>query len=250
MVLSFTYYNESRRRLLSWLMTPLLPRAPVSTHSAVAVTPVAVQLLLAVDVSGSVDQGRFELQRLGYAEAFRSSAVQQAIRSTGTGSIAAAMLQWTGPSLHVVVADWTFINDTASAERFATAIELAPRALFGGGTSISGAIDHAMIMFPRSPFKGLRRVIDVSGDGSNNRGRSAENARDDAVRAGAVINGLPILTLEPELDEYYRDSVIGGPGAFVIAVRSYEEFAEAIRRKLVTEIAAGEKQPHTNGRVQ
>ena len=97
-----------------------------------------------------------------------------------------------------------------------------------------------MTLFPRSPFQGIRRVIDVSGDGANNRGRFAEDARDEAVRAGVVINGLPILTLEPELDVYYRDSVIGGPGAFVIAVRSYEEFARAIRSKLVTEIATGE----------
>ena len=98
-------------------------------------------------------------------------------------------------------------------------------------------------MFPPSPFQSSRRVIDISGDGANNRGRFAEEARDEAVRAGLVINGLPILTLEPELDEYYRESVIGGPGAFVIAVRSYEAFAQAIRSKLVTEIATGDMQP-------
>jgi Protein of unknown function (DUF1194) len=213
-------------------------------------TPVAVQLVLAVDVSGSVNQARFELQRHGYAEAFRSSAVQQAIRSTDTGSVAVAMLQWTGPSLHVVAVDWTFISDTASAERFAAPVEQTPRALFGGGTSISGAIDYAMTMFPRSPFQAPRRVIDISGDGANNRGRFAEDARDEAVQAGVVINGLPILTLEPELDEYYRDSVIGGPGAFVIAVRSYEEFAQAIRSKLVTEIATGNPHLHADSAVR
>lgn len=227
----------------------LLLCALVVAHSAVAATQVAVQLVLAVDVSGSVSQARFELQRQGYAAAFRSSAVQQAIRSTGTGSVAIAMLQWTGPALQVVAVDWTLISDAASAERFAAAVEQAPRALFGGGTSISGAIDYAMTMFPPSPFQASRRVIDISGDGANNRGRFAEEARDEAVRAGLVINGLPILTLEPELDEYYRESVIGGPGAFVIAVRSYEAFAQAIRSKLVTEIATGDIQPEARNTI-
>jgi hypothetical protein len=228
----------------------LLLASAIIGFAAAPVMPVAVQLVLAVDVSGSVNQARFELQRHGYAEAFRSVAVQQAIRSTGTGSVAVAMLQWTGPSLHVVAVDWTLVSDTASAERFAAAIEQAPRALFGGGTSISGAIDYAMTMFPSSSFLAPRRVIDISGDGANNRGRFAEDARDEAVQAGVVINGLPILTLEPELDEYYRDSVIGGPGAFVIAVRSYEEFAQAIRSKLVTEIAAGKLQLHATSAVR
>jgi hypothetical protein len=240
--MSISYRCIYRPWFLTWLVAIPPACAAAFAHSAAAATPVAVQLVLAVDVSGSVDQARFELQRQGYAEAFRSAAVQQAIRSTGTGSVAISMLQWTGPSLHVVAVDWTFISDTASAERFAAAIEQAPRALFGGGTSISGAIDFAMTLFPHSPFQGTRRVIDVSGDGANNRGRFAEDARDEAVAAGVVINGLPILTLEPELDVYYRDSVIGGPGAFVIAVRSYEEFARAIRSKLVTEIAAGESE--------
>ncbi|HEY2617857.1 MAG TPA: DUF1194 domain-containing protein [Acetobacteraceae bacterium] len=202
-----------------------------------AATPVAVQVVLAVDVSGSVSQDRFELQREGYAAAFRSAAVLQAIRSTSTGSIAVAMVQWTGPALHVVSADWTLIDDAAAAERFAAAIQSAPRALFGGGTSISGAIDYAMGMLEGSRYQGQRQVIDVSGDGANNRGRPAEDARDAAVQAGVTVNGLPILTLEPELDVYYRQSVIGGPGAFVIAVKSYAEFAAAVRSKLVTEIA-------------
>jgi Protein of unknown function (DUF1194) len=220
-----------RRGLLALLAVILI------AHGAFAATPVAVQLVLAVDVSGSVSQDRFELQREGYAAAFRSAAVLQAIRSTSTGSIAVAMLQWTGPALHVLAVDWTLIDDAASAERFAAAIGGAPRALFGGGTSISGAIDYSLGTLARAPYQGQRQVIDVSGDGANNRGRPAEDARDDAVQAGAVINGLPILTLEPELDIYYRQSVIGGPGAFVIAVTSYEQFAAAVRSKLITEIA-------------
>lgn len=223
------------RRALGFLLL-LLGDAIIGAAPA-PTTPVAVQIVLAVDVSGSVDQVRFELQREGYATAFRSPAVLQAIRSTGTGSIAVAVLQWTGPALHVVAVDWTLIDDDASAERFADAIARAPRALFSGGTSISGAIDYALTMLAHSPFMAQRRIIDVSGDGANNRGRPAEDARDEAVAAGVVINGLPILTLERDLDVYYRQNVIGGPRAFVIAARSYEEFAQAIRSKLITEIA-------------
>ena len=160
--------------LLSWPV--------IASTGAAAAVPVAVQLVLAVDVSGSVDQTRFKLQRKGYAAAFRSAAVQQAIRSTVTGSIAVAMLQWTGPALHVVVVDWTLLDDAVSAERFADAIARAPRALFSGGTSISGAIDYALAMFPKSPYVAPHQVIDVSGDGANNRGRPAEDARDEATR--------------------------------------------------------------------
>jgi hypothetical protein len=212
--------------------------------SASAATPVAVQLVLAVDVSGSVSEDRFELQREGYAAAFRDPQVLQAIQSTSTGSIAVAMVQWTGPALHVVAVDWALINDAASAEHVATAIDHAPRALFGGGTSISGAIDTARDMLAHAPYQGERRVIDVSGDGANNRGRPAEDARDEAVHAGIAINGLPILTLEPELDVYYRQHVIGGRGAFVIAVTRYEDFAAAVRNKLITEIAAAPSGEH------
>jgi hypothetical protein len=199
---------------------------------------VSVQLVLAVDVSGSVSQDRFELQREGYAAAFRHPAVLQAIRSTSTGSIAVAMVQWTGPSLQAVAVNWTLIDGAASAASFAAAIDAAPRVLFSGGTSISGAIDYALGMLAKAPYQGMRQVIDVSGDGANNRGRPAQDARDAAVQAGVTVNGLPILTLEPDLDVYYRHSVIGGPGAFVIAVQRYEEFAAAVRSKLITEIAA------------
>ena len=128
---------------------------------------------------------------------------------------------------------------------FADAVDKAPRQLFGGGTSISGAIDHAMTLFPRTELRGARRVIDVSGDGANNRGRPANAARDDAVRDGATINGLPILALEPYLERYYWESVVGGPGAFVIAAESYETFAEAVLKKLVIEIAAAPMPLHS-----
>jgi Protein of unknown function (DUF1194) len=151
------------------------------------------------------------------------------------------MVQWTGPALQIQVVGWGLVGDEESAAAFADAIERAPRQLFGGGTSISGAIDYAATLFAASPFQASRRVIDVSGDGSNNRGRSVTLARDAAVAAGIGINGLPILALEPDLDRYYYENVIGGPGAFVIAAQNYETFADAILKKLITEIAANER---------
>ena len=194
-------------------------------------------LVLAVDASGSVNQTRFELQKQGYAAAFRHTQVLNAILSGSTQSIAVTMLQWTGPSLHVQVVPWTLIKDQTTAQAFATAVDAAPRQLFGGGTSISGAIDFSMLLLPSSPFRGLKRVIDISGDGSNNRGRDVTLARDDAVRQGVIINGLPILELEPDLDRYYFDKVIGGPGAFMIPAETYQAFGSAVLRKLVKEIA-------------
>ena len=193
--------------------------------------------MLAVDASGSVDQVRFELQKRGYVAAFRHARVLQAIRSGPHQAIAVTMAQWTGPALQVQVVGWTLVGDERTAASFAAAIERAPRQLFCGGTSISGAIDYAMTLFPKSPYRGGRQVIDVSGDGSNNRGRAVTLARDDAVAAGADINGLPILALEPDLDRYYRDNVIGGPGAFVVTARDFENFGEAILKKLIAEIA-------------
>jgi len=136
------------------------------------------------------------------------------------------------------------IKDEASAEAFAAAIEAAPRQLFGGGTSISGAIDYGRILLAQTPVEPTRRVIDVSGDGSNNAGRSVTTARDEAARAGIGVNGLPILAVEPGLDLYYRDYVIGGPGAFMVPAESYETFADAVLKKLITEIAArGPRRP-------
>ena len=199
---------------------------------------VDLALVLAVDASRSVNDARFRLQMQGYADAFANPKVLQAIRSGPLQSIAVAMVQWTGPALQADVIGWTQVSDKESAEEFSAMIRATPRRLFGGGTSLSGAIDHAMRLLEESPFEGTRRVIDVSGDGSNNSGRSPRQARDAAVAAGIGINGLPILSVEPGLDRYYRDNVIGGPGAFVIAVDSFEQFADAILSKLVAEIAA------------
>ncbi len=198
---------------------------------------VDLQLVLAVDCSGSVSNDRFELQKQGYAAAFRNPHVISAIGQGANQAIAVTMLQWTGPSLQIQVVPWTEVRNDASARALADQIAATPRRLFRGGTSISGVIDRAMALFPPNPPPGTRRVIDISGDGANNAGRPSTEARDDAVAAGVVINGLPILTVEPDLERAYHDEVIGGPGAFLIAITGYDQFADAILGKLVTEIA-------------
>jgi hypothetical protein len=188
---------------------------------AKAQTTTDLLLVLAVDASGSVNQTRFDLQKHGYAAAFRHPRVLSAIRSGSTGSIAVTMVQWTGPYLHVHAVPWALIKDEATANAFADAIEATPRQLFSGGTSISGAIDYSMLLLSDAPYRGLKRVIDISGDGS--------------------INGLPILSLEPYLDRYYYENVIGGPGSFTVPAESYETFGTAVLRKLILEIAANER---------
>jgi hypothetical protein len=232
--------DRPRLWLAHWLSCALLL---AGATPAPAQADVDLLLVLAVDASGSVDAIRFDLQKRGYMAAFRHARVLQAIRSGANQAIAATMVQWTGPTLQVQVVGWSRIGEEQTATAFAAAIEAAPRRLFGGGTSISGAIDYGSTLLAMSPFRAHRRIIDVSGDGSNNRGRPASLARDEAVAAGMGINGLPILALEPDLDRYYYDNVIGGPGAFVVAAQSYDTFADAILKKLITEIAARERWP-------
>jgi len=200
-----------------------------------------LQLILAVDASGSVNQERFELQKQGYAAAFRNPRVLRAIQSGHSRSIVVTMVQWTGPTQQVIVVPWMLVRDQASADALADAIAKSQRQLYGGGTSISGAIDNSVALMPTSPYRGFKRTIDISGDGANNRGRNVREARDEAVRAGIVINGLPILSLEPDLDKYYFDNVIGGPGAVMVPAANYDAFAEAILKKLIIEIASIER---------
>jgi hypothetical protein len=206
-------------------------------REAPAQTAVDLNLVLAVDVSGSVNAQRFELQKIGYVAAFQNKRVLDAILAGRNQAIGVTMMQWSGPFLQSQVVPWTLLKDEATVKSFAGSIESVQRMMYGGGTSISGAIDEALSLFPQAPFKAERRVIDVSGDGSNNRGRPVTQARDEAVEAGIVINGLPILAFEPALDLYYKDYVIGGPGAFMIAAKSFETFSEAILMKLILEIA-------------
>ena len=209
--------------------------------SALAQAAVDLRLVLAVDVSGSVSDERFKLQKQGYAEAFRNWRVLEAIRSGPAQAIAVTMTQWTGPAQQAQVVPWMVITDEASMTAFAEAVERTTRQLYGGGTSISGAIDHAMTLFAGSGAQGGRQVIDVSGDGANNAGVPVVPTRDGVTAAGITINGLPIMALEPGLDQYYQNNVIGGPNAFMIVAETYETFAEAVLKKLVTEIAVMEE---------
>jgi hypothetical protein len=234
-VISSRPRSTSKRRAACFVAVLLLAMA--AREDAYAQTTVDLQLVLAVDVSGSVNAQRFELQKMGYVAAFQNRRVLNTILAGRNQAIAVTMMQWSGPFLQSQVVPWTALKDETTVKGFAGAIESAPRMMYGGGTSISGAIDNAVTLFPQAPFKSERRVIDVSGDGSNNRGRSVTQARDEAVDAGIVINGLPILAFEPQLDQYFKDYVIGGPGAFMIAAKSFEAFAEAILMKLIIEIA-------------
>ncbi len=235
--------GTTRRGALGWIAAGTMAGALPAGHPAAQTRTrpgrreVDLHLALAVDASGSVSQPRFELQRRGYVDAFASQRVLQAIRSGPQAAIAVSMYQWTGPALQAPVTPWRVIEDEASIRSFATEVASGPRRLFGGGTSVSGAIDYGLALFGQSPFEGGRRVIDVSGDGSNNRGRSVLVARDEAIERGVNINGLPILEVEPDLEEYFRHNVIGGPGAFVIAAETFEDFGNAILRKLILEIA-------------
>lgn len=198
--------------------------------------PVDLQLVLAVDSSSSVSMDEYYLQLEGYAAAFRHPDLVKAIRSGSHQAIAVMLFEWSSEHQQTVNFDWRRLDDEASLEKFATELQNAPRLVIGGQTAIGDAIDFATRRFSDGPFDGGRRVIDISGDGANNRGRRVTMARDDAVLQGITINGLAVLHEEPELDAYYRRYVIGGVGAFVISAHDYTDFADAILKKLLHEI--------------
>ena len=206
-------------------------------------------LVLAADVSRSIDESEFALQRKGYSAALTDPRVVAAIRGGSTGTIAICFVEWSGAGEQNVVADWTVIRDEEDAGGLAAVILAAPRS-FIGRTSISGAIDFAMERFAAAPPRANRHIIDISGDGTNNSGRSVTDARDEAVEKGVTINGLAIVNDKPNpgyafhtqppggLPEWYRQNVIGGPGAFLRVVEDFHSFADAMTNKLVSEIAA------------
>ena len=206
-------------------------------------------LVLAADVSRSIDEGEFTLQRKGYAAALADPRVLAAIRGGVTGTIAICFVEWSGAGEQNVVADWAVIHDEEDAGGLAAAILAAPRS-FIGRTSISGAIDFAMERFAAAPPRGNRHIIDISGDGTNNSGRPVTDARDQALAQGVTINGLAIINDKPNpgyafhtqppggLPEWYRQNVIGGPGAFLHVVDDFHSFADAMTNKLVSEIVA------------
>jgi Protein of unknown function (DUF1194) len=203
---------------------------------AVESVTVDVALVLAIDVSGSVSQGRIMLQRQGYSDALCHPGFLEAVRSGPTGRVALTFVQWSEARRQEQSVEWRVIQDAATARQFAQAITDAERPM-PGWTSISAAIDYSVRLIASSGLTAQRRVIDVSGDGSNNDGREVTAARDDAVAAGITVNGLPIVEVEPGLDDYYRQNVIGGAGAFVVVARDIDAFAEAVLRKLLVEVA-------------
>jgi len=210
---------------------------------------VDILLVLAADVSRSIDEGEFDLQRKGYAAAISDPRVLRAIAGGPQHAIAVTFVEWSGATDQNVVVDWTVVRDEEGAGGVAAAILAAPRS-FVGRTSISAAIDFAMERLAAAPVTGERRIIDISGDGTNNSGRGITEARDQAVAAGVTINGLAIVNTRANpgyafhtqppggLPKYYEDNVIGGPGAFMLHVENFETFADAMTRKLVAEIAA------------
>ncbi|MEM6905751.1 MAG: DUF1194 domain-containing protein [Pseudomonadota bacterium] len=232
-------------RLTTLLIAELLASLLASVAPARAETPVDVELILAVDVSLSMTSGELEIQRRGYAAALTSEEVFGAIQYGGRfGQIALTYVEWAGPSSQRVVVDWTLIRSQADAEAFAAKLTTAfPDAL--PRTAISSIIEHSIPRFEANGFVGDRHVIDISGDGPNNGGRPVLAARADAASRGITINGLPLMTLEGEwpqfnlddLDEYYRQCVTTGPTAFVIPVLRWEDFPDAVRRKLVLELS-------------
>lgn len=211
----------------------LIALAGLIPRPAAADTVVALELLLAVDVSGSVDHVEYNLQTRGIAGAFRDPAVIDAVLDAGP--VAVALVHWSGPNQQWLAHDWTLVSDAGSAARFAAAVEAVPRVYFGA-TALSDVLNISAGLFGRSPFVGQRRVIDLSGDGPNNTNSEPEVARDLAVASGITINGLAILNESPDLDVYFRDRVIGGPGAFLVVARDYRDFARAMRLKLIREI--------------
>ncbi len=228
----------------------LFALAALAPSQAAGAEAVDLELVLAVDVSRSIDEREFDLQRRGYVHALTHPNVVAAIRSTQSGRIAVSLVEWSGADFQKIVVPWMAIGDEASAQAFADRLLAEPRS-FWGWTSISGAIDFSSRLFGAA-FEGRRRVIDVSGDGVNNSGRPAAAARDDALARGISINGLVIMNdpqpnyrgiPQPPLDEFYRENVIGGPGAFVIAVDDFESFAYAMVNKLVKEIAGQPGEP-------
>ncbi len=238
-------------RTFSALVILMLAVAAALPGAAVAAEQVDLLLVLAADVSRSVDSGKFQLQREGYAAAISDPRVLDAIRSGRSGRIGLLFLEWSGSSSQRVVIDWTTVSDAESAKSFGDRLLEAPRS-FADRTSISSAIDFAIGQLARAPYESARHTIDVSGDGTNNAGRDVAIARDEALAQGLTINGLVILSDTPlawnpdhtnppgGLENYYRNNVIGGPGAFVLAAQDFNAFGQAIVKKMIAEVAQAE----------
>jgi hypothetical protein len=240
-----------RKRLVAVIVLALalLGGGGMSTQKAFAEDQVDLLLVLAADISRSLDSTKFKLQREGYAAALTNPKVLAAINSVPTGRIAICFVEWSGANAQAVIVDWTSVGDATEAEALAQRILAAPR-LFMERTAIGSAIEYSIGQFGRSPFQAARRVIDVSGDGTSNAGVEVTVARDKAVDEGITINGLAILSEIPlasnpththppgGLLKYYEDNVIGGQGAFALSAENFEAFGRSILNKLIKEIAA------------
>lgn len=216
-----------------WALVALLLACPAAVAQRQAVD---LELVLAVDVSSSVDAGEYELQMSGLAKAFRHPDVVSAIEASAAGGIAVIVVQWSGTRAQAVAVGWTRIWDADTAARFADRILGVPRTITGGSTSISGAINFALNEIRNNAFDGARLTIDISGDGRSNAGPLPATLRDRALAVGVTVNGLAILNDQPFVDTYYKANVIGGPNAFVLPAEDYHDFARAIVEKLVREI--------------
>jgi hypothetical protein len=237
------------------LLTLIVAGAVLAPLAARAADDVDLLLVLAVDVSRSIDAAKFQLQREGYAAAISDPHVLDAIRSGRTGRIGLMLVEWSGAGAQKVVVDWTAIGDADAAKGFGDRLLEAPRS-FADRTSISGGIEFAMGQLDKAPYQSARHTIDVSGDGTNNAGRDVAQQRDDAVAKSITINGLPILSDNPMswnpdhtnppggLANYYRNNVIGGPNAFVMVAENFNSFGQAIIKKMIAEVAqARQPQP-------
>jgi Protein of unknown function (DUF1194) len=229
-----------------WIAFGLALAALIVPAAAGDQMEVDLALVLAVDVSRSMDPEEQELQREGFVEAFRSSLVHDAIRKGMLGRITVTYVEWSGETDQKVVVPWTVVEGAEGALEFADRLARAPMGRIWR-TSISGAIDFSVKLLGTSGVEATRRVIDISGDGPNSSGRMVDQARDEAVTNGITINGLPIMLKRPSgfgdmenLDLYYRDCVIGGAGAFLVPVHERQHFADAIKTKIIREIAGGE----------
>ena len=215
-----------------------------TARSVRAETPVDLHLVLAVDVSRSIDEVEAELQRRGYIEALTNDRVIDAILSGEHRRIALCYTEWAGTQYQVIVIDWTLVDSAAAVRRFADKLAEAPR-LSQSWTAVGAALTHAAQRFEASSFTSKRHVIDISGDGRTNDGPPAELIRDRLVAQGIVINGLPVMMNRTNfgrppdltLDKYYEENVIGGPGSFMIVADNFDHFSRAVRTKLVREIS-------------
>jgi Protein of unknown function (DUF1194) len=233
--------------LSAWTGGAAAPRIKQFADNRPGAIPVDTELVLAVDVSYSMDPEEQQLQREGYIEALTSREFMQALRGGTHAKVAVTYFEWAGPFDQKIIVPWRMIDGPETADGVANDISRAPYRR-ASRTSISSALQFAKPLFDASGFNGIRRVIDVSGDGANNSGPPVTVVRDDVLSAGITINGLPIMLKRPNtftmdienLDVYYEDCVIGGPGAFIIPIHNREQFKEATRTKLVLEIAGRE----------